>query len=295
MEAQVSTLRKKYPDWFLLPGLLVFTLLFVTPTLTSFFYSLTNWNINTRQMNFVGLENFRKLFADKALRATIANTLIYAFSVTFLRNAFGLILAIMLNNAIKGRDIFRTVFFLPNVIAPIVIGYLFTAIYNSGHGMLNTALRAVGLGFFAQDWLNNIKWALFSVIMTDVWRTAGFAMVIYLAGLQIIPLELYESADIDGASSVRKFTHISFPLLAPTVTINVVLAIIGTMKVFVMILVLTNGGPGYATDVMNTYIMRQFSLGLFGYGTAANLLLSLFVLAVGLPILLLLRRKEIEL
>lgn len=291
----ISSQSNKYPNWFLVPGAAVFGLLFVAPMLTSYYYSLTDWNINTNAIHFIGFENFRKLFADPALRATLSNTLIYAFSVTFLRNFLGLFIAVLLNNSIKGRNLLRTIFFLPFVIAPVVIGYLFTAIYNPGHGLLNTALRSLGLGFLAQDWLNDPAFALFSVIITDVWRTTGFSMVIYLAGLQIIPTELYESADIDGAGGFRKFIFITFPLIVPSVTVNVVLALIGTMKVFVMILVLTNGGPGYQTEVMNTYVMRAFSLGIYGYGTAANVLLTLFVLLVGLPVLLLLRRKEIEL
>jgi raffinose/stachyose/melibiose transport system permease protein len=292
----VSSLQQnKYPNWFLLPALAVFGLLFVAPTLTSFYYSLTDWNINTNVIHFIGLQNFKDLFADVKMRATLSNTLIYAFSVTFLRNLCGLILALMLNTSIKGRNLLRTIFYFPNVVAPMIIGYLFTAIYSPGHGILNTALRSVGMGFLAQDWLNNPKIALFSVIMTDVWRSSGFVMVIYLAGLQIIPAELYESASIDGAGPVWRFSNITFPLLAPTITVNVVLALIGTMKVFVMVLVLTNGGPGYATEVMNTYIADSFSLGLYGYGTAANIILTLFILGIGLPVLLLLRSKEIEL
>jgi ABC-type sugar transport system permease subunit len=131
--------------------------------------------------------------------------------------------------------------------------------------------------------------------MTDVWRTTGFSMVIYIAGLQAIPHDLYESAEIDGANGFWKLTNVTLPLLAPSITINIVLALIGTMKVFVMILVLTNGGPGYATEVMNTYIMSMFSLGLYGMGTAANIILSLLIVIVGLPVLLLLKRREIEL
>jgi ABC-type sugar transport system permease subunit len=292
----VSSLQQnKYPNWFLLPALAVFGLLFVTPTLTSFYYSLTDWNINTNVIHFIGFQNFKDLFADVKMRATLSNTLIYAFSVTFLRNLCGLILALMLNTSIKGRNLLRTIFYFPNVVAPMIIGYLFTAIYSPGHGILNTALRSVGMGFLAQDWLNDPKIALFSVIMTDVWRSSGFVMVIYLAGLQIIPTELYESASIDGAGPIWRFSNITLPLLAPTITVNVVLALIGTMKVFVMVLVLTNGGPGYATEVMNTYIADSFSLGLYGYGTAANIILTLFILGIGLPVLLLLRSKEIEL
>ena len=290
-----SLLIKKYPNWFLLPALAVFIYLFGIPTLTSFYYSLTDWNINTNTARFIGLGNFKELIADTSMRATVSNTLTYSFSVTLLRNFFGLILALMLNSRIIGKNLLRTIFYFPMVVAPVVIGYLFTAIYNPGRGILNTALRMAGLGFLAQDWLNDPNIALYSVIVTDVWRTSGFVMVIYLAGLQVIPEELYESASIDGAGSRWKFLNITFPLLAPTITVNVVLALIGTMKVFVMILVLTKGGPGYATEVMNTYILRAFSLGLYGYGTAAGLVLTLFILLFGLPVLIFLRSREIEL
>lgn len=287
--------RKTYPAYFVLPAAAVFLLLFVTPTLTSFYYSLTDWNIHARVTSFVGLENFRELFSDVKLLAALRNTIVFAVSVTVLRNGIGLILALMLNSGIRARNLLRTIFFTPHVIAPIVIGYLFAALYHPAHGLLNQALRGVGLSVLAVDWLNDARYALFSVIMTDVWRTSGFAMVIYLAGLQIIPLELYESADLDGAGGWSKFTHVTFPLLAPSFTVNLVLSIIGTMKVFVMILVLTNGGPGYTTEVINTYIMSAFSLGLYGYATAANLMLFLLITVIGLPLLYFLRRREVEL
>jgi ABC-type sugar transport system permease subunit len=291
-----SMQRSRYPNWFLLPTILIFGFLFVIPTLTSFYYSLTDWNINRRVISFIGLENFRELFSDVKFRSTLGNTLTYSFSVTFVRNFLGLFLAILLNNAqLKGRNLFRTIIFLPYVIAPVVIGYLFTAIYNPAQGILNQSLRAFGMGFLAQDWLNDPNIALFSTIMTDVWRTTGFSMVIYLAGLQAIPHELYESAEIDGANGRWKLTNVTLPLLAPSITINVVLALIGTMKVFVMILVLTNGGPGYATEVINTYIMSTFSLGLYGSGTAANIILSFLIIVIALPVLLFLKKREVEL
>lgn len=291
-----SMQRSRYPNWFLLPTILIFGFLFVIPTITSFYYSLTDWNINRRVISFIGLENFRELFSDVKFRSTLGNTLTYSFSVTFVRNFLGLFLAILLNNAqLKGRNLFRTIIFLPYVIAPVVIGYLFTAIYNPAQGILNQSLRAFGMGFLAQDWLNDPNIALFSTIMTDVWRTTGFSMVIYLAGLQAIPHELYESAEIDGANGRWKLTNVTLPLLAPSITINVVLALIGTMKVFVMILVLTNGGPGYATEVINTYIMSTFSLGLYGSGTAANIILSFLIIVIALPVLLFLKKREVEL
>jgi raffinose/stachyose/melibiose transport system permease protein len=290
-----SIQKQNYPYWFILPAFAVFGLLFLVPTATGLYYSLTDWNINKTTINFVGLENFRELFTDKKLVAALWHTLVYAFSVTILRNAIGLGLALMLNTKLRLRGLFRTIFFLPYIISPIIIGYLFTAIYHPAHGLLNQGLRAVGLGFMAVDWLNDPKFALFSTIMVDVWRTSGFSMVIYLAGLQMIPVELFESAALDGANYPKTFKHITFPLIAPSLTINMTLSLIGTMKVFVMILVLTNGGPGYATEVINTYILTAFSLGLYGQGTAANLLLTVLIILIGAPVLLFLRKREVAL
>ncbi len=287
--------RQSYPYWFLLPAFAIFALMFLVPTGTGIFYSFTDWNINTEKINFVGLQNYRELFTDKKLVAALSHTLVYAFSVTLLRNAIGLGLALLLNTKVKFRGLFRTVFFLPYMISPIIIGYLFTAIYHPANGLLNGALRLVGLKFMAVDWLNDPRYALLSTIFVDVWRTAGFSMVIYLAGLQMIPTELFESASLDGARYPQTFRYITFPLIAPSLTINLTLSLIGTMKVFVMILVLTNGGPGYATEVINTYVMTSFSLGLYGQGTAANMLLTLLIVLIGFPVLVLLRKREVAL
>jgi len=287
--------RQSYPYWFLLPAFAIFALMFLVPTGTGIFYSFTDWNINTEKINFIGLQNYRELFTDKKLVAALSHTLVYAFSVTLLRNAIGLGLALLLNTKVKFRGLFRTVFFLPYMISPIIIGYLFTAIYHPANGLLNGALRLVGLKFMAVDWLNDPRYALLSTIFVDVWRTAGFSMVIYLAGLQMIPTELFESASLDGARYPQTFRYITFPLIAPSLTINLTLSLIGTMKVFVMILVLTNGGPGYATEVINTYVMTSFSLGLYGQGTAANMLLTLLIVLIGFPVLLLLRKREVAL
>lgn len=287
--------RQKYPYYFLVPGIVVFSIFFLTPMLSGFYYSLTDWNLNVREISFIGLDNFRELFSDVKLVTALKNTLIYAISVTALRNFIGLALALLLNTKVRLQNLFRTTFFLPFVIAPMIIGYLFTVIYHPDFGVLNQGFRAIGLNMLAQDWLHDPKYALFSTIVVDVWRTSGFAMVIYLAGLQLIPSELLDAADIDGAGFGKKFTHVMFPLLAPSVTINIVLSLIGTMRVFEMILALTNGGPGYATEVLNTYIMSAFSIGLYGLGTAANTLLSFIIIIIGMPVFFFLKRREIEL
>lgn len=199
-----------------------------------------------------------------------------------------------MNEALKLRNLLRMIFFLPYVIAPIVIGYIFRAIYHPEHGIVNTVLDHIGLHFMAQDWLNDPKYALFSIILTDLWRVAGFSMVVYLAGLQFIPKDLIESSSMDGAQYWQRFRSIIFPLLAPALTVNVLLSMIGSMKVFEMVMVLTEGGPGYTTEVFYTYIRGMFSTGLFGYATAVNVVLFVLVTIVGVPVLMAMKKREVE-
>ncbi|MEI7025918.1 carbohydrate ABC transporter permease [Paenibacillus sp. y28] len=286
--------KQRYPLYFSFPALAVFLLFFITPTLIGFYYSFTDWNINAPDIRFVGFANYVELFQEPRLTTALSNTLIFAAAVTVLQNVCGLALALVLNEALKLRNLLRMVFFLPYVIAPIVIGYIFRAIYHPEHGIVNELLRAVGLGSLAQDWLNDPAYALFSIIATDIWRVAGFAMVVYLAGLQFIPKDLTESASIDGATYWNRFRHIVFPLLAPAFTVNVLLSMIGSMKVFEMVMVLTEGGPGYTTEVFFTYIRSMFSSGEFGYATAVNVVLFVLVTLVGVPVLMGMKRREVE-
>lgn len=284
----------KYPLYFSLPALTIFLVFFISPTLIGFYYSLTDWNINADVIKFIGLDNYTQLLQEPRLMIALKNTLIFAASVTIFQNILGLALALILNEALKMRNLLRTVFFLPFVIAPIVIGYIFRAIYHPEHGIVNRILNGAGLDFLAQDWLNDPKYALFSIIVTDLWRVAGFSMVIYLAGLQFIPKDLTESSSIDGANYWRRFRHITFPLLAPALTVNVLLSMIGSMKVFEMVMVLTEGGPGYTTEVFYTYIRSMFSSGEFGYATAVNIVLFIMVTVIGVPVLMVMKKREVE-
>lgn len=286
--------KHRYPTYFAFPALAVFLLFFITPTAIGFYYSFTDWNINADTIKFNGLDNYRTLFQEPRLVTAFSNTLIFSAVVTLMQNALGLGLALILNEALKLRNFLRMIFFLPYVISPIVIGYIFRAIYHPGHGIVNQFLNGIGLDFLAQDWLNDPKYALFSVIATDLWRVVGFSMVIYLAGLQFIPKDLTESANIDGARYWERFRYIIFPLLAPSLTVNVLLSMINSMKIFEMVMVLTEGGPGYETEVFYTYIRNMFSTGEFGYATAVNLMLFLLVTVVGVPVLLAMKKREVE-
>jgi raffinose/stachyose/melibiose transport system permease protein len=287
--------KLKYPLYFLYPALAVFLLFFITPTIIGFYYSFTDWNINAREIKFIGWANYEALFQEPRLKTALKNTLIFSASVTLLHNLFGLALALVMNEALKTRNLLRTIFFMPYVIAPLIIGYIFRAIYHPDRGILNVFLREIGLGSIARDWLNDPNIALYSIIMTDIWKVAGFSMVIYLAGLQFIPKDLTECASIDGANYWRRFRHVVFPLLAPAFTVNVLLSMISSMKVFEMVWALTEGGPGYTTEVFYTYIRAMFSSGEFGYATAVNLVLFVMVTAIGVPVLMALKKREVEL
>ncbi|XID93135.1 carbohydrate ABC transporter permease [Paenibacillaceae bacterium WGS1546] len=286
--------RRKYPLYFSYPAVAVFLLFFIAPTLIGVYYSFTDWNINADSVTFIGFDNYAALFQEPRLGKALSNTLIFAAAVTVLQNVIGFALALVMNESIRMRNFFRTVFFMPYVIAPIIIGYVFRAIYHPEHGIVNKLLEAVGLGFMAQDWLNDPKWALFSIIATDLWKVSGFAMVIYLAGLQFIPKDLLESAAIDGASYRHRLKNIILPLIASSTTVNILLSLIGSMKVFEMVMVLTDGGPGYTTEVFYTYIRSTFSMGEMGYSTAINLVLFALVTLVGLPVLAALKKREVE-
>ncbi|OAS17977.1 carbohydrate ABC transporter permease [Paenibacillus oryzisoli] len=286
--------KSKYPLYFSFPALAVFLLFFITPTLIGFYYSFTDWNINAPDIKFIGFHNYVELFKEPRLTTALFNTLIFAAVVTVLQNVCGLGLALILNEALVLRNVLRMIFFLPYVIAPIVIGYIFRAIYHPEHGIVNQILDSIGLHMLVQDWLNDPRFALFSIIVTDIWRVAGFSMVVYLAGLQFIPKDLTESASMDGAHYWSRFKNIIFPLLAPAFTVNVLLSMIGSMKVFEMVMVLTEGGPGYSTEVFFTYIRSMFSSGEFGYATAVNVVLFVLVTVVGVPVLMKMKKREVE-
>jgi raffinose/stachyose/melibiose transport system permease protein len=285
----------RYPLVFIAPALLVYAVFFIVPNLTGLYYSVTDLSTYSSEVNFIGLGNFQRLVREGFLGTAIKNTSIYAVCVTILVNVFGMVLALLLNESPKLGGLYRTAFFTPYVIAPLIVGYLFTAIYHPDMGILNKTLRFLGLGSIAADWLNDPKVALFSIIMTELWRSSGFAMIIYLAGLKTIPRDLLDQASVDGATYLMRFQRITFPLLAPSFTVTVLLMIINSLKVFEIVLVLTAGGPGWVTEVFNTFIYRNFAKGNWGYATSASLALSAVIAIVSVLFLRVLRRREVEL
>jgi raffinose/stachyose/melibiose transport system permease protein len=275
------------------PALILFLTFFLLPTIAGFYFSLTDWNQYLPDIHFVGLANFRQIFSERVSTVALKNTLIFAAVTTVGKNLFGLILALILNRKLRGRTWWRAVFFSPAIFSTIVVGLVFSVVLHP-KGLLNAGLQALGMSFLKQKWLTDKDVVMFTVSFVEIWMYAGFHMAIYLAGLQSIPGDFLESARIDGASGWQQFKSIIFPLIIPSFNINLVMALIGGFKVFDMVYVLTNGGPGFASQVVSTMVYKAFGEGRWGYGTALNLLLFLIIYVVSITVLTFFRRREVE-
>jgi raffinose/stachyose/melibiose transport system permease protein len=281
---------------FLLPALVIFTAFVIYPILSSLYYSLTDWDGLAPDLHFVGLANFQQLFGDPTVLTDVKNTLIFAAGVMVLQNGLALLFAIILDGVLRRFTFLRVLFLIPAMLSALAIGYIWSYIYAPAFGFLNTFLSRIGLAAWQQDWLGNAHLTLASLIFTNSWEFMGFGMVIFLAGLQAVPGELYEAANIDGTSGWQRFRHITFPLIAPSVTINVILTMIGSMKVFDLIFVMTNGGPGDASESLAIRLYKEaFTQNHFGYGTAIGIVMSVLILALSVLNLRFLRKREVEL
>ena len=265
------------PWWFLLPALAFYLFVVLIPGARGAYYAFTNWNGLSRAAQFTGLANFQAIVHDAAASGAIEHTLFIAVAVTIAQNVAGLLLALGVTSKIKSKNALRVLFFAPSVVAPVATGYLWQYLLSPG-GALNTLLHAVGLGFLQQDWLGNPSLVLWAVVGVIVWQFAGYSMVIFIAGLQSIPGDVVEAAVVDGASSWQRFWHVTFPLLRPAFVINMMLSVIGGLKLFDQVWVMTSGGPGYASQTMSTLIYQNaFQFGEYGYSVAMALVLTVFV------------------
>lgn len=281
---------------FLLPALLIYSIFRLVPAILSLGYGFTNWNGVSMDFDFIGLDNFKELFHDKMILTSIKNTVIYTVLVTILQNGIGLILALMLDRkSIKGKSIFRTILFVPAVLSTAVICFIWSTILNPVVGTWGDIMGSIGLdGLFPQDPLGSTKYALFFVIAINVWQFAGYSMLIYLSGLQGVSEELYEAGAVDGCTGFNKFRYITFPMILPSVTINVVLTTIGCLKEFEHVYVLTGGGPGNATQVIGTAIYKVAfgDMQRYGYGIAISTVLLIAISIVTAVQLKIMNKKE---
>lgn len=299
IKKEVVTINKKqlskiYPMWLGLPAGLVYTVFFIVPIVTALFYSFTDWNMDRfDDPKFVGLRNIINLFQDEVFLRSLWNTVLFAFSTTILKTIVGLVLALLVVQKFRGNSIFRTLFYLPCVLSCMIVGLLFTGVLKQD-GLINNFLTAIGQADLARDWLGSYGTAMFWIIIIEVWMWAGFNMFLFISGLQAIPREYYESAQIDGATSWQQFRKITLPLLAPSFTVVVTFNITGGLKVFDLVYSLTGGGPGFDTQVLSTYTYRAFGMGLLGKSSASALILSVFIVGVTFALNKFLRSKEVD-
>jgi raffinose/stachyose/melibiose transport system permease protein len=288
-----AAVRRKspYPYWFCLPAAVIFFVFFVVPTFSSFFFSLTRWDLT--DWEFIGLDNFVNFFQEPALVIGLKNTLIYAVVTCGLKVVLGILLAQLLTSQIIARGFLRSVAFFPVLVSTIGVGLTFTVLMEPSAGVINKSLGLLGME--GPAWLVDPKFALLSVALVDVWKGVGLATVIFIAGMVSIPREYFEASAVDGASAFRRFWHIVLPLSKPAITTVIILSLIGGLRSFDLIWAMTRGGPGFTSDVIASVIYKQYQAGFYGLSTAGNVVLFLLVTAIVFPLYRFFTRQEVDL
>lgn len=269
--------RNLAPYLWVLPALLIYTVFKLAPMVAGLYLALLQWD-GIEPAKFVGLQNFQRMLNDEIIGLALLNNVKYAVGTVIGKTVLALFLALLLNGALRGRSFYRTALFLPVVMSFVVVGILWSWLYNAQFGLINSLLRGLGLEFLILDWLGDPNVALWSLMAVDIWKWYGFHMVIFLAGLQTIPAELYEAARIDGAGRWQQFRRITLPLLQPVMLVNVTLSLMGAFNVFDIPYVMTEGGPANSTMVMALHVyVRGFKFYRFGYAAAMSYVLLTLV------------------
>lgn len=268
--------------WYLLvPALVVYGAFMLWPIGQTVWLSFTNWDGITGSPAWQGFDNYRRLVGDARFLEGLAHNLEWVVG-SWLAQGLGLLVAALLSAEwVRGRTFFRTVMFVPATMSLVVVGIVWDQVYDPNGGLLNGALDAVGLHSAAHGWLADEHTAMPAVIATANWTYYGFAMVIFLGGLQAIDRGLYEAAALDGCGPVRRFRHVTIPGLRNQITLLLLVSFINTLRTFDLVYVMTNGGPGQSTEVVAYYIYSlAFVTGQVGYGAAVAVALTVVVLLV---------------
>ncbi len=264
---------------FVLPAFVLYAIFMIYPFFNSIYLSFTDWNGATATKNFVGLDNFERLFDDGLLWKSLKNNLIWVVVGTIAPLVIGYLLAVLLASKPKGFTLFRTAFFMPQILSPVIIGIVWGWIYNPLFGILNTFLDSIGLESWSRGWLGDTTWALYAVLAAAIWAQVGFVFVVFLAGLQNVSRDLIEAATLDGANAWRRFWDVTVPQMANVVTVVTALMLIGGFSVFDIIWVMTQGGPANATEVIATYAYSEaFTQNHVGYASTLTLVITVITL-----------------
>ncbi len=269
---------------FILPALLVYAAVVLYPLLSMFYLSTVSWDGLSPTKTFIGLANFQQILSDPIFFVTLRNAAIWIVFNVGVGLALGLALALLVNQRLRGTAIFRTLYFLPVTVSVIVVGQVWGWIYQGDIGVLNGYLGALGLNGWKQDWLGDPNLAIYAASVAQLWAGAGFSMMVYLAGLQAIPGEILEAAQMDGATAWHSLRKVKIPLLLPQTVTLTILGVIGTLSQFTLVYVLTKGGPAYQSELPSVYVFDQaFNLSQQGYASAISVVI--FALSLVLTVL----------
>lgn len=270
---------------FVLPSLLGFLLFVLLPVGMALGLSLFQWSLLS-PAEFIGLENYAYLFAqDPVFFRVLGNTLYFTATIVPLQLLLGLLIAVALNQALRGLSFYRLVYFMPVVTTIVAAALVFQWLFNKDFGLVSAVVwrlnELTGLPVQPPDWLNDPRWARPAVVLLTLWKNVGFTMVIYLAGLQSIPRELYDAVEVDGANAWRRFWHITFPLVSPTTFFLLVIQMIGAFQLFDEAFVMTRGGPAQATTTIVYYVyVNAFEYSRFGMASTVAWVLFAFIFAI---------------
>lgn len=281
---------------FLLPGLLLYSVFFLVPTVSSLALSLTNWGATSKHIVFVGLKNFiNMLGSDTIFRSAVKASLEFSITVVVMQSVLALIFALLLVRNTRLNIVYRSIYFFPTIIASVSVAFIWQYMFDPTVGWVNHFLTVIGLSGLTQNWLGGQHIAIFSLAFIQFWMHTGQVMLLYIVGLQAIPRDLYEVGDIEGAGPWQRFRHITWPLLAPSAVIAIVYTTIQSFKVFDLVVATTDGGPGTATDVFPVYIYQQaFTNYQYGYAEAGAVLFLVFMILVTIVQFLIVNRKDVS-
>ncbi|MDD3402566.1 MAG: sugar ABC transporter permease [Hespellia sp.] len=278
---------------FAVPAFVIYTILLVVPILMAFYFSLNKWN-GFNPMQFIGIENYINVFKDARLGNAVVNTTVISVVVVIAVNVLGLFLAMLVNTASAKSNIFRTVFFIPFVLSTVAISFVWKSIL-SYNGVLNGILISLGQSDLIGNWLGKQGPAIICIILVEIWRTLGYHMMLYLAALQTVPHELYEACTVDGGNRWNKFRNVTLPLIIPGMSVSFLMSIINELRMYDVVKIMTDGGPGYDTETIVYNIVSQgFSNSMVGYSSAISVVLFLAIGAISIFIVTMMNKKEVE-
>jgi raffinose/stachyose/melibiose transport system permease protein len=277
--------------YFVLPALLLYAIFFLYPFFRTIYLSMTEWNGVVAPV-FTGLKNYKRLLGDSQMWSSLGNNVIWVILGTAAPIIIGLFLSVVLWSGARGSLFFRTIYFLPVVVSPVIIGVIWNWIYNPLFGILNRTLRNIGLGNLAKGWLGEPSTALYAVLVTAIWSYIGFCVVVLYSGLQKVDSQLVDAAKIDGANAWTRFRHVIIPQISSVLTMVLVYTVIGGFNVFDLVWIMTRGGPANASEVIATYTYgKAFQENEVGYGAALSMVMTVIALIAAI-ITLRLRGKE---